>query len=113
MGDRGEQGGGISREPSPAQQRGEKKELAAFNESAAPRRVISFVCIVLFVLWRARSSVPCGISVLSHTQLLVNPPGTRSGVLAPVSNLLLLNPVPQRPLLAERDLPHLAEELQH
>lgn len=38
-----------------------------------PRHFISIVCIVLFVLWSARSSLPCGISVLSHTQPPVSP----------------------------------------
>lgn len=79
LGDRGERGGSAgSRALHSGEER--KKVLTAVNESTAPRCVISFVCIVLFVLWRARSSLPCGISVLSHTQPLVTPPSAPTQV---------------------------------
>lgn len=53
-----------------------------------PRHFISIVCIVLFVLWSARLSLPCGISVPSHTQPPVSPlPPTQVWRLPPPARL--------------------------
>lgn len=53
--------------------REKKQNRLLLTRVQLPRHFISIVCIVLFALWSAQPSLPCGISVPSHTQPLLTP----------------------------------------
>lgn len=91
--------------------REKKQSKLLLTRVQLPGHFISIVCIVLFVLWSARSSLPSvNICAEPHPApcqpLLPTRGGSRS--LTPFARSSS-----QHPLLTGRDLPHLAEELQH